>query len=121
MSRSMKRFLPWVLAIAGAAVVLLVLPFYRPGQPRGISVTRPQARQIADKAARQVGIPVEKSWSTIVWAPSPFLTKELRNHPRRNQAWEDPIIGPRMRTYRITYYDKNQVKFPPIGYVWIGG
>src|SRR5688572_4490240 len=121
MSRSMKRFLPWILAIAGAAVVLLVLPLYRPGQPRGISMTRPMARQIADKAARQVGIPVDRSWSTITWSPSPFLTKELRNHPRRNQAWEDPIIGPRMRTYRITYYDKNDVKYPPLGFVWIGG
>ena len=117
----MKRLLPWVLALAGTAIVLLVLPLYRPGQPRGISVTRPQARAIADKAARQVGIPVERSWSTITWSPSPFLSKELRNHPRRNQAWEDPVIGPRMRTYRITYYDRNDVKFPPMGYVWIGG
>ena len=121
MSRLMKRYLPWVLAIAGAAVVLLVLPWYRPGQPRGISVTRPQAKKIADKAARQVGIPVDRSWATITWSPSPFLSKELRKHPRRNEAWEDPVIGPRMRTYRITYYDRNDVKYPPMGYVWIGG
>ncbi len=121
MSRPMKRFLPWLLAIAGAAVVMLVLPLYRPGQPRGISMTRPAVKKIADQAARDVGIPVDRSWATITWSPSPFLSKELRNHPRRNQAWEDPVVGPRMRTYRVTYYDKNDVKFPPMGFVWIGG
>ncbi len=117
----MKKFVPWLLAIAGAAVILAVLPLYQAGQPRGISVTRPVARTIADKAARDVGIPVDESWSTIIWAPSPFLNKELRNHPRRDAAWEDPIIGPRMRTYRITYYPKGDVKYPQLGYVWIGG
>ncbi|HYR28408.1 MAG TPA: PP2C family protein-serine/threonine phosphatase [Thermoanaerobaculia bacterium] len=117
----MKRFVPWVLAIAGAAVLLYVLPLYRPGQPRGIKITRPEARKIADKAARQVGIPVDDSWSTIVWAPSPFLGKELRDHPRRDAAWEDPIVGPRMRTYRVTYYPKNDIKNQPLGFVWIGG
>ena len=101
--------------------MMLVLPVYRPGQPRGISVTRPEAKKIADQAARNVGIDVANSWSTIIWMPSPFLTKELRNHPRRDAAWEDPVIGPRMRTYRITYYAKNNVKNPPLGYVLIGG
>jgi hypothetical protein len=117
----MKRFVPWLLAIAGAAVVVLVLPLYRSGQPRGIQITRGQAQEIADKAARSVGIPVEQSWSTIVWGPSPFLTKELREHPQRNEAWEDPVIGPRMRTYRITYYHAAKEKNPPLGMVRVGG
>jgi hypothetical protein len=117
----MRRFLPWLLAIAGVAVILLVLPLYRPAQPRGISVTRAEARVRADKAAREIGIDVDKAWSTITWSPSPFLMKELRTHPERDRAWEDPVIGPRMRTYRITYYSKSDVKFPPVGFVWIGG
>jgi Stage II sporulation protein E (SpoIIE) len=117
----MKRILPWVLAAIGTAVVLAVLPFYRPAQPRGISVTRAEARKIADKAARAVGIPVDNSWSTIIWFPSPFLTKELRTHPRRAQAWEDPVVGPRMRTYRVTYYATDNVKYPVLGFVNVGG
>ena len=120
MSPFMRRIVPWLCAAAGVVIVLLVLPLYRSGQPRGIGITRPEARRIADKAARDLGIAVDGSWSTIIWAPSPFLTKELRTHPRRNEAWEDPVIGPRMRTYRITYYD-HKTKYPPIGYVWIGG
>lgn len=117
----MKRVLPWLLALAGTVAVMLVLPLYRPGQPRGISMTRHEVKKIADKAARGVGIKVEDSWATITWAPSPFLMKELRNHPRRDAAWEDPVIGPRMRTYRVTYYYKNNVKNPPMGAVWVGG
>jgi Stage II sporulation protein E (SpoIIE) len=117
----MKRILPWVLAAIGTAVVLLVLPIYRPGQPRGISMTRGEVQKIADKAARGIGIAVDRSWSTTTWSPSPFLTKELRTHPRRDAAWEDPVVGPRMRTYRVTYYSDSEVKYPALGYVWIGG
>lgn len=117
----MKRFLPWLLAIAGAVVVVLVLPVYRPGQPRGIQMTRPQAKAIADKAARELGIPVDKAWTSMTWAPSPFLMKELREHPERDRAWEDPVVGPRMRTYRVTYWNSDKEKYPPLGYVWIGG
>ena len=117
----MKRVLPWVLAAIGSVAVLLVLPLYRPGQPQGISITRPQAKAIADVAARRVGIPVDRSWTSITWAPSPFLTRELRSHPQRDAAWKDPVIGPRMRTYRITFWDRDNVKYPPLGYVWIGG
>lgn len=117
----MNKFVPWLLAVAGAVVVMLALPYYRGGQPRGIKITRPEALVIADKAARGVGIDVDQSWSTIIWAPSPFLTKELRQHPRRDAAWEDSVVGPRMRTYRVTYYDRNSVKFPAVGFVSIGG
>lgn len=117
----MKKFMPWLLGAIGTAIVLLVLPLYRPGQPRGISMTRPKAMAIADKAARDVGIAVDRSWRSIIWAPSPFLSKELRSHPRRDAAWEDPVIGPRMRTYRITYFSESDVKYPPLGHVWIGG
>jgi len=62
----MKRLFPWLIAAAGVVVVTLVLPLYQPGQPSGIRITRQQAQEAADRAARQVGIPSD-SWSTLVW------------------------------------------------------
>ncbi len=121
MSRLMKRILPFVAAAAGVLAIVLVLPLYRPSQPKGISVTRAQARAIADKAARGVGINVGQTWATTIWAPSPFLEKELRTHPRRGAAWEDPVVGPRQRTYRVTYFHVGKDKQPAAGYVLVGG
>src|SRR5688572_17341414 len=115
MSRSMKRLVPYILAAAGVIVLLLVLPVYRPSQPRGVSVTREQAREIANRAARDVGIPVQRAWATLVWWPSPILEKELRDHPRRADAWSDPVLGPRLNSYRVTYYHLDKEKFPPHG------
>jgi len=117
----MKRLLPWFIAAAGVVLILLVVPVYRPGQPHGISVTRPEARHIADRGAREVGISPEKTWSTLVWWPSPILEKELRDHPRRAEAWDDPVLGPRLNAYRATYYDRVKDKFPPHGVVHVGG
>ena len=90
MSGSMRRYLPLIAAIAGVIALVLVLPLYQPAQPRGIAITRGDARAIADRAAAQVGIPVERTFATLVWFPSPILVKELqanceqidRPHPR---------------------------------------
>jgi stage II sporulation SpoE-like protein len=117
----MKRFLPFIAATAGVIVLLLVLPIYRPAQPKGIAVTRGDATAIADRAAREVGIPVERTFRTLVWYPSPILEKELQKHPRRAEAWDDPVLGPRLDTYRITYYYKGKDKYPPYGNVYVDG
>lgn len=116
----MKRLVPYVLAVAGIIVLLLVLPVYRPAQPRGVSITRSEAREIANRAARDVGIPVHRAWATLVWWPSPILDKELRDHPRRADAWADPVLGPRLNAYRVTYYHLDKEKFPPHGMVHVG-
>ena len=116
----MKRFLPFALAAAGLIILAAVLPLYRPGQPKGIRLTRGQARAIADKAAREVGIPVNRSWATLVWFPSGILSHELRNHPKREAAWNDPVLGPRLNAYRITYYHTDKEKFPSQGMVHVG-
>jgi hypothetical protein len=120
MSRSMKRLFPWLIAVAGVVVLLLVLPLYQPAQPRGIAVTRRNARTIANRAARQFGIISERSWATLVWYPPGILQKELRHHPRRAEAWNDPVLGPRLDAYRVTYYDRVRAKFPAIGVVHVG-
>src|SRR6185436_13704422 len=121
MSRSMKRLLPWALAVAGIAVILLVLPVFQPAQPRGISITRGEARQLADRGAREVGIDPSRTWSTLNWWPSQILVRELRNHPRRAEAWNDPVLGPRLNAYRVMYYDFVRDKNPPDGLVYVGG
>ena len=115
----MKRLLPWLLAAAGVVVVLAVLPLYQPGQPRGIRITRAQAQQIADRAARGVGIAPEKSFSTLTWGTPGILEKELRDHPRRAEAWNDPVLGPRLDLYRIAYYDlvRNKTQSPSAVFV----
>jgi hypothetical protein len=119
MSGSMKRYLPLFAAIAGILALVLVLPLYQPAQPRGIAVTRGDARAIADRAAAQVGIPVERTFATLIWFPSPILEKELQKHPRRSDAWDDAVLGPRSNAYRITYYHQGKDKFPPYGNVFV--
>ena len=115
----MKRFLPFLAALAGVVVLMLVLPLYRPAQPKGIAMTRGDAAAIADGAARQVGIPVDRTFRTIVWWPSPILEKELQKHPQRGAAWDDPVLGPRINAYRVTYYYKGKDKYPPYGNVYV--
>ncbi|HEX7809203.1 MAG TPA: hypothetical protein VF608_10775, partial [Thermoanaerobaculia bacterium] len=117
----MKRFLPLIAAIAGVVTLLLVLPLYRDAQPRRIAITRAEAVRLADIAARQVGIPVDRAWRTVIWFPSPILDKELESHPKRGDAWDDPVLGPRLNSYRVTYYHLTKDKFPPYGHVSIDG
>lgn len=119
MSGSMKRSLPLIAAIVGVLTIVLVLPLYQPAQPKGIAITRGDARTIADRAAAQVGIPVERTFSTLIWYPSPILEKELQKHPRRSDAWEDVVLGPRSNAYRVTYYHRGKDKYPPYGNVLV--
>ncbi|HEX8172539.1 MAG TPA: PP2C family protein-serine/threonine phosphatase [Thermoanaerobaculia bacterium] len=117
----MKRLLPFVAAAAAMIVLACVLPLYTPAQPQGIRITRPDAQRIADRAAREVGIPLDRAWSTVTWSPSGILDKELRNDPRRAAAYNDPVLGPRLDAYRITYYHVGKEKSPSAGYVSVGG
>jgi len=117
----MKRLIPYIAAAAGVIALLLALPVYRPAQPKGIQITRGDARAIADRAAREVGIPVERAWATLVWYPSGILDKELRNHVQQENAWNDPVLGPRLDAYRITYYHIGKDKSAPHGHVEVDG
>ena len=117
----MKRLVPYLAAAAGVIALLLLLPVYRSAQPKGIQITRGDAREIADRAAREVGIPVDRAWATLVWWPSPILNKELRNHPQQEKSWDDPVLGPRLDAYRITYYHVGKDKYPPQGHVHVDG
>src|SRR4051794_10091262 len=101
----MKRLSPWLAFAGGIIVLALVLPSFLPAQPHGVSVTRPDAQRIADEAAAQLGIQPHKLWSAMTWRTSPMLDKELQRDPqRRAKAAGDPVIGPRLGSYNISYY-----------------
>ena len=89
---------------------------FNTSQPVGIRLTRGEAKPIADREARQLGIPVDKSWSILSWANSTPLDAELDKQPeRRRAANDDPVIGPRLGGYHATYYRRGLEKFPPYG------
>ena len=116
----MKRFVPAVAFIAGIAAIGLLLPRFDAAQPRGTRLTRADAVPLADAAARQIGIPVDRAWASLTWSTSPYLDKEFQYTPDRyRRAFDDPVIGPRLGSYRRVYYRRGLEKFPPYGAVYI--
>jgi hypothetical protein len=117
----MKR-LALLLAFAGGILALvLLLPKYNGVQPR-VQITRGEAQRIGDEEARKIGIPVDSAWSNLTWEGSPLLDKELEQDPDRyRRAQDDPVIGPRLGGYKVTYYRRGLEKFPPYGHVYITG
>src|SRR5262245_7728856 len=114
----MKRILPWAAFIAGLVAIVVLIPMFNAGQPAGIRLTRGEARPIADKAARNLGIPVDRAWSVLSWDNSDRLSKELEtNSDRRRNAAADPVIGPRLGFYHARYYRRGLEKYPEFGYV----
>jgi hypothetical protein len=118
----MKRYAPYTACIAGIITILLLLPRFNPAQPRGIRLTRGEAMAVADAAARKLGIPVDQSWPTLGWNTAGKLNQELRGDPqRRARAWDDPVIGPRLGSYRRIYYWRGKDKNTPHGLVDVDG
>ena len=100
----MKKVLPFLACVAGIAVLAFLMPRFNAAQPQGIRLTRGDAVPIADAQARQIGIPVDKSWSVLSWANSTLLDKELEPKPElRRRAADDPVIGPRLGGYKRVY------------------
>jgi hypothetical protein len=108
-----------VFAAAGAvgAVLLAVLvPLYDAPEPRGLTVTRGRVREVADAEARAWGIPVDKAFIVTTLADSFLLDKELRDKPDlRRRADADPVLGPRLFGYHVTYWRDGADKYPPYG------
>ncbi|MEO8218770.1 MAG: SpoIIE family protein phosphatase [Acidobacteriota bacterium] len=117
----MKRFAPWLAFLVGVILLAVLLPFFDSAQPQGLKVTRNDARRIADAEARRMGIEVEKAWTLVTWEESPLIEKELQNdRARRLRALGDPVVGPRLSYYRVTYFRKGLEKFPPYGQILVG-
>src|SRR5437016_3724465 len=114
----MKRISSYAAFVGGIIVLLLVLPRFTSSQPRGVRLTRSDARGIADAQARAIGIPVDQAWSTEAWSSSNMLVDQLDRDPaRRRAANDDPVIGPRLGAYHFTYYRRGQDKNVPYGIV----
>jgi hypothetical protein len=118
----MKRFVPFALSVAGLIALFALMPLFNAAQPRGVKVTRAQALEIANRAARGVGIPVDRAWPNITWTHSALLEKELQNDSdRRRRASDDPVIGPRLGAYRVIYYRRGSDKSTWYGLVEVSG
>src|SRR5438874_1318320 len=116
----MKRLAPYLAFVVGIAVTLLLLRPFNAAQPRGIRLTRSEAGPLADTGARKLGIPVERAWSTLSWQESPRLKKQLEpNLELRRRAADDPVIGPRLGFYHMTYYRSGLEKYPEYGYLTV--
>jgi len=114
----MKKVLPYLACVLGIAVLVVLIPRFNDAQPKGIRLTRADAVPIADAQARQIGIPVDRSWTVLSWADSPLLNKELEPKPDlRRRAADDPVIGPRLGGYKRVYYRRGLEKNIPYGYV----
>src|SRR5436305_3468998 len=117
-SSIMKKVLPYLACVAGIIVIAVLMPRFNAAQPQGIRLTRSDAVPIADAAARQLGMPVDRSWSVLSWANSTLLDKELEPKPElRRRAIDDPTIGPRLGGYKRVYYRVGVEKTVPYGYV----
>ncbi len=116
----MKRILAVGLCLGGTVALFLLLPAYDAAQPHGLSVTRAGARRVADAEARKLGIPVEKAWVDVVWEGSGVLEGELSRDPAaRRRASSDPVLGPRLGGFVVTYFRRGQEKFPDYGFVHV--
>ena len=117
----MKRLTPILALVAGIAALVLLIPRFNAVQPR-VEITRGEAKRIADEEARKLGIPVEKAWDNMTWVGSPHLDRELENDPERyRRAVDDPVVGPRLGGYRVTYYRPDLEKGIPYGYIYVSG
>lgn len=117
----MKRIVPVFALAGGIAALILLIPLFNAAQPE-VQITRGEAWTIADEQARELGIPVDGAWATMTWAGSPLLDRELENDPERHRrAKEDPVIGPRLGGYRVTYHRRGLEKFLPYGHVYVSG
>jgi serine phosphatase RsbU (regulator of sigma subunit) len=116
----MRRLVPYLACVAGIVVVLALLPRFNAAQPRGIRLTSGDSIPIADRAARQLGIPVDRAWTVQSWTEPAILNRELEPKPElRIRASDDPVIGPRLGSYQRVYYRRGLEKSPPYGSVTV--
>jgi serine phosphatase RsbU (regulator of sigma subunit) len=113
-----KRSISVAACVSGLVALALLIPLFNAAQPQGIRLTRGDAVPIADAAARQLGIPVDKAWATLSWSDSRLLSHAFETNPDLlRKASTDPALGPRMAGYDRTYYRRGLEKSQPYGHV----
>ncbi|HEX9163645.1 MAG TPA: PP2C family protein-serine/threonine phosphatase [Thermoanaerobaculia bacterium] len=118
----MRRLAPIIACLIGLAALVVLMPRFNSSEPAGIRFTRGEAQAIADREARRLGIPVDKSYEILTWANSTSLDAELDKKPDlRRAAEKDPAIGPRLGGYHATYYRRGLEKYPAYGDVVVSG
>ncbi|HQR68339.1 MAG TPA: hypothetical protein PLB02_13200, partial [Thermoanaerobaculia bacterium] len=114
----------WILPAAGLLGLVLyaaALPRFSAVQPRGLSITRGEAGRIADAEAEKLGVPLGRTFAVTTWEDSEILEKEFRfDAARRRAASADPVVGPRLGGYKVTYFRIGLEKFPPFAEVVVG-
>src|SRR5271169_1806216 len=116
MVSTMRRGAFAAAGVAGAGLLAILIPLYDAPQPRGLNVTRGRVREVADAEARKWGIPVEKAFVVTTLDQSLLLEKELREKPDlRRRADRDPVLGPRLFGFRVTYWRNGVDKYAPWG------
>lgn len=119
-SPTMRRGAFAAAGIAGAALLAVLVPLYDAPEPRGLTVARGKVRDVADAEARRWGIEVDKAFVVTTLDNSPLLDKELRDKPElRRRAESDPVLGPRIFGFRVTYWRNGVDKYPPYGFVTV--
>ena len=117
----MKATRALALGVLGAAALVALLPRFETAQPRGLALTRPAAVEIADAEARRLGIPIDKAFRVETWDESLLVEQEVAGDAATRLALErDPVVGPRLGAYRVTYFRKGLEKYPEFGYVLVG-
>ncbi len=114
----------WGLPLAGLfglVVYAALLPLFRTVQPEGLAITRADARRIADVEARALNVDVGSAFAVTTWENSDILEKEFRGDAARRRAAEhDPVVGPRLAGFKVTYYRPGLEKNPPWAEVVVG-
>ncbi len=107
-----------VLAALSVPGLWALFGIFGAGQPGPILLTRAQARAIANREARLLGIDVDAAWVVVTLRDNTALRQELPAGPGAiRQALQDPVLAPRLYGYRITYFRKGLEKWPEFGYV----
>jgi hypothetical protein len=116
----MKRHAPWIACLLGLSALAVLLPLFDAPQPRGVRLTRAQAKAIADREIEKLGIKVDRLWGVVTWENHPLLEEEFKGKPElRRRAGDDPIVGPRMVAYQISYFFRGLPKFPQGAEVYV--
>lgn len=123
MTRTKNTFLSLLaISVLGVIALFFLFPLLDAPQPRRLSITRSEARKIADRQAKELGIPFEQAWGVMEWEDSPILEEHFEKHPDlRRKADADPAVGPRLGVFRVTYFRKGLEKRPEFASVWVGG
>ena len=116
-----KRLLTFLLlALLGSVAFALLLPSFQAPLPAKATITRDTALKIANAAAAEYGIPVDEAWTIVTWEQHDMLESLFGDDADlRRRAAADPVVGPRISSWRVTWFRKGEAKFPGWGFAFV--